>query len=268
MSRSFVAALTIVAVLSSNTFAHKLWILPSQTQFSGDDAWVTVDACASNDLFYFNHVPLPLNNLAIVGPDGQQLEAVNKAKGKYRSVFDLELAQDGTYRIALMTNFVFAFWQEDGKPRRWRGTAETLAQEVPQDAEGLQISESLGRLETFVTKNAPTTKAIQPVSEGIELIPVTHPNDLYVGEKATFRLLVGGEPREGLEVTVIRGGTRYRNSLDETKVVTNSEGEITVAWPEAGMYWLSTSAQDDKTSVPKAKVRYLSYSATLEVLPE
>lgn len=268
MIRSVVTALALVALAGSNSFAHKLWVLPSQTQFSGDDAWVTVDACASNDLFYFNHIPLPLENLSLVGPDGKRLEAVHKAQGKYRSVFDLELTQDGTYRIALLTNFVFAHWQENGESVRWRGTIANLASDVPREAEGLQISESLGRIETFVTKNAPTTKSTESTGDGIELIPVTHPNDLYVGEKATFRMLVGGEPRAGLEVSVVRGGTRYRNSLDEIKLTTNSAGEISVTWPVPGMYWLSTSAQDDKTSIAGAKVRYLAYSATLEVLPE
>lgn len=269
MKRSILTALALVSLFGSHAHAHKLWVLPSQTQFSGDDAWVTVDACASNDLFYFNHVPLPLENLlAIVGPDGQPLKAVNKASGKYRSVFDLELAQDGTYRVALLTKFVFANWQEDGQTRYWRGLADELAEEVPQNADGLKIAQSLGRLETFVTKNAPTTKGIRPTGDGIEMIPITHPNDLYVGEKATFRLLVNGQPQEGLEVTVIRGGTRYRNSLEETKVSSNAAGEITLAWPEPGMYWLSTSAQDEKTSIAGASIRYLTYSATLEVLPE
>ena len=41
-----------------------------------------------------------------------------------------------------------------------------------------------------------------------------------------------------------------------------------MTWPEAGMYWLETGTQDDKTTVPQAKQRRLSYVATLEVLPQ
>ena len=36
---------------------------PSQTVIAGENAWVTVDAAVSNDLFYFNHVPLQLERL-------------------------------------------------------------------------------------------------------------------------------------------------------------------------------------------------------------
>ena len=41
-----------------------------------------------------------------------------------------------------------------------------------------------------------------------------------------------------------------------------------MTWPEAGMYWLETGTEDNKTSVAQAKNRRLSYVATLEVLPQ
>jgi uncharacterized GH25 family protein len=86
--------------------------------------------------------------------------------------------------------------------------------------------------------------------------------------EAKFRLLVDGKPAAGLEVEITRGGTRYRNAQEEIKVTTDANGEFAVTWPEAGMYWLETGSEDNKTSVPQANVRRLSYVATLEVLPQ
>ena len=40
-----------------------------------------------------------------------------------------------------------------------------------------------------------------------------------------------------------------------------------MTWPQAGMYWLEASTKDNKTTVPQAKERRLSYAATLEVMP-
>ncbi len=48
----------------------------------------------------------------------------------------------------------------------------------------------------------------------------------------------------------------------------DGNGEFSVTWPEAGMYWLETGTEDTKTSIPQAKQRRLSYVATLEVLPQ
>ena len=81
-------------------------------------------------------------------------------------------------------------------------------------------------------------------------------------------LLVDGKPAAGLEFEITRGGTRYRNAQEEIKVTTDANGEFSVTWPEAGMYWLETGTQDDRTTVPQAKQRRLSYVATLEVLPQ
>ena len=268
MKRSFVLALALAALLPITASAHKAWLLPSQTVIAGESPWITVDAAVSNDLFYFNHVPLRLDNVAIVAPDGSAVAAQNTATGKYRSVFDLELKQQGTYRIGVVNNYVTGRWEEDGKPKRWRGTAETFAAEVPKDAKGLEVGQSVSRVETFVTNGSPNDTALKPSGIGLELVPVTHPNDLFAGEEAKFRFQIDGKPAAGLAVEIIRGGTRYRNAQDEIKATTDGNGEFTVTWPEPGMYWLEASTEDDKVTVPQAKQRRLGYVATLEVLPQ
>ncbi|PQO38483.1 DUF4198 domain-containing protein [Blastopirellula marina] len=268
MLRTFGFAIAILLSLPLATFAHKVWLLPSQTVLSGADPLVTVDAAVSNDLFYFNHFPLRLDNLVVTAPDGTKVQAENQATLRYRSVFDVPLKQEGTYRIAVLNHGLFGSWEENGERRRWRGTPESFAKEVPKDTKGLQVSESVGRVETFVTNGAPTEKGFAPTGKGLELIPVTHPNDLYAGEKGTFRFLVDGKPAAGLTVEIICGGTRYRDNQEEMHVTTDENGEFTVTWPSAGMYWLETSTSDDKTSISQAQNRRLSYAATLEVLPQ
>ncbi|MDR6674005.1 DUF4198 domain-containing protein [Xanthomonas sp. 1678] len=268
MKRSLVLALAIAAVLPFSALAHKAWLQPSQTVLAGERPWITVDAAVSNDLFYFNHVPLRLDTLAITAPDGSTVQPQNPATGKYRSVFDLELVQTGTYRLALVNDGLFANWNEKGQRKRWRGNAASFASEVPKDAKDLQVSQSLGRVETFVTNGAPNQTALKPSGKGLELVPVTHPNDLFAGEKASFKLQIDGKPAAGLAVEIVRGGTRYRNAQDELKLTTDAQGGFSVTWPEAGMYWLQTTSEDTKTSLPQAKQRRLSYVATLEVMPQ
>ncbi len=269
MKRSLVLAAAIAAtVLPFSAAAHKAWLQPSQTVIAGTNPWITVDAAVSNDLFYFNHVPLRTEGLVITAPDGGKAEAQNVATGKYRTVFDVELTQQGTYRIATVNSGLFANWEEDGKPKRWRGTVAGFASEVPKTARNLQVSQTLGRVETFVTNGKPNDTALKPVGEGIELVALAHPNDLFAGEEARFRVLVDGKPAAGLEFEITRGGTRYRNAQEEIKVSTDAAGEFAVTWPQAGMYWLETGTEDGKTSLKEAGKRRLSYVATLEVLPQ
>jgi uncharacterized GH25 family protein len=269
MKRSLALALALAAAtVSFSAAAHKMWLLPSGTTFSGADPWLSVDAAVSNDLFYFDHVPLRLDELKVTAPDGSDATPQNAATGKYRSVFDVQLTQEGTYRVAISGDGLFASWKDkDGKPKRWRGTAATFA-EVPKDAKDLRVSQNAMRVETFATRGAPTQTALKPTGQGLELVPVTHPNDLFAGEPATFQLQIDGKPAADLEVSVIRGDTRYRNAQEEQTFKTDAQGKFSVTWPQAGMYWLNASAEDSKTSLPQAKQRRLNYVATLEVLPQ
>lgn len=262
------AALALALTLPVAAHAHKAWVLPSQTVLSGNEPWITVDAAVSNDLFYFNHVPLRVENVVIVAPDGSKPAPQNGHTGKYRSVFDLQLAQTGTYRIAVVNAGLFANWEENGQPKRWRGTPDTFKTEVPTDAKNLQVTQSAGRIETFVTNGSPSTGALAATNQGLELIPITHPNDLFAGEAASFQLLIDGKPAAGLEIEIVAGGTRYRDAQNEIKATSDADGKFSVTWPAAGMYWLETSLQDDKASSAPAKQRRASYVATLEVLPQ
>ena len=265
LAATLAAALVLGAAPAA--LAHKAWLQPSQTVFSEKGAWMTVDAAVSNDLFYFNHVPLPLERLQVTAPDGSALQPQNGATGKLRTVFDLELPQEGTYRIAMVNRGMFASYRLDGENRRWRGRPEAFADGIPAGATEVKASESLGRVETFVTVGQPDDAVFEPTGSGLELVPVTHPNDLYAGEAATFQLLLDGRPAAGLGVEVVPGATRYRDRQDAIQLTTDADGRFSVTWPQAGMYWLEASHSDDRTTLPQAGERLSSYAATFEVLP-
>ncbi len=245
--------------------AHDMWLLPSSTVLSGEQNWVTVDAAVGNDKFYFNHAAGRLDNLVIAAPDGSAVEAENQNRGKLRSTFDVQLKQPGTYRVALVNDGVFAHWKEDGKNKRLFGKPDVLAN-IPANAQELAISQSMGRVETFVTAGKPST--VKPVGKGLELVPVTHPNDLYAGESATFQMQIDGKPAADLDVNVVPGGSRYRDKVDEIKLKTGKDGKFQVKWPHPGMYWLEAGLEDSDVSVPRATKRRLVYSGTFEVLAQ
>lgn len=260
------AALVAVAPLSAE--AHRAWILPAGTVFSGESPWVTVDLAISNDIFFFEHRPMPVANVRITAPDGSAVQPENVSSGRLRSVMDVPLAQSGTYRIANVMAGLNARWTENGEQKRWRGPVEAVAREIPANASDLVVTHMVNRVETFVTAGNPTSDNLRPTGEGLELDPETHPNDLFAGESATFRLLIDGQPAANLEVAVIRDGIRYRNSLDEIKVTTDAAGRFSVEWPEPGRYWLSASYHDRNPTVREAQERRANYVATLEVLPQ
>lgn len=245
--------------------AHERWLLPSSTVLSKAD-YITLDGASSNEVFYFNHRPLPVNeSLTIVSPDGSKVEPENVVTGKLRSVFDLNLTAQGTYRIAMVSSGVMAMWKEGAENKRWRGPRAELEANVPAKATDLSVREVASRVETFATVGSPSE--IKPSGEGIELLAVSHPNDLHAGEAATFAFTLNGKPAAGLEVTVLPGNMRYRDAQGEIKLVADAKGRVTVKWPNAGMFYVSASINDTEKAEGNIE-RRASYTATLEVLPE
>ncbi|WP_061289990.1 DUF4198 domain-containing protein [Azotobacter vinelandii] len=294
------ACLAFAICLPLSAEAHRTWMLPSSTVLSETDAWVTVDAAVSNNLFYFDHVPLRLegigkppqpgqapgqaaapgkapppaagggrspNKLQITAPDGSSVAPENGHVGRYRTSFDVHLTQKGTYKLAIVNSGgLLATWKENGQVRRWMGKREDLAAHVPSRASELKIGQGDTRLETFVTSGQPTETVLKPTNHGLELVPITHPNDLVAGESAEFSFLLDGKPATDLDVIVIPGSQRYRNEANELKFKTDAQGKFSVTWPSAGMYGLHADLTTPEGAVKPATERFASYSATLEVL--
>lgn len=253
--------------------AHRAWILPAATIHSSEDPWVTVDAAISNDIFHTDYRPMRTDDIQVAAPDGTQIQLQNAHTGQYRSTFDLNLSQRGTYKIFTASQGLTARWlDEDGERRSWppRGTPANeagFAANVPTEATDLQVTRSSRRLETFVTAGVPSDEVLQATGKGLEMEPITHPNDLFAGETAEFRFLIDGEPAANVEIMVLAGGMRYRNHQDEISVTTGADGLAEITWPGAGMYWLEASFEDSNAA-PPARQRRGSYVATFEVLPE
>lgn len=254
--------------------AHRQWMLPSGTVFSGLDSWVTIDAAVSNDLFFFDHQPMRLDNVKVWRPDGSEGQLQNGSTGRYRSVFDVKLDQPGTWKVGAVTTAVTGSFKDGGVEKRVGGRggprpgmpAPLTVADIPASATDVKLTEVMNRNEVFLTAGAPTTTVLKPTGKGLEFAPVTHPDELVAGETARLRFLIDGQPAPGLKVTIVPGGKRYRDAEGLMELTTDREGVVGVTWPTAGMYWLNAVATDAKTSVPRATERRMSYVTTLEVL--
>ncbi|NJC41199.1 hypothetical protein GGQ87_001457 [Brevundimonas alba] len=263
-SIALIAALATLA-LPMSAQAHRAWLAPTSTVLSGADAWVGFDAGMSNGVFIPDHAAMNLAGLVITAPDGSTAQPENMVRARYRSSFDLHLTQPGTWKVANVSSGINATYRENGEEKRWRGQAAEFPGAIPAGATDVVATRTSNRVETFVTLGAPTDTVFTNPASGLVLIPVTHPNDLAAGEAATFKLSMDGVAASGVEVTVARGGTRYRDNPEEMTVTTGADGAFTVTWPEPGMYWLNATVRtpaQGETIAANAQ-----YVAVMEVLP-
>jgi hypothetical protein len=239
--------------------------MPAFTTLSGDDGWVSFDGGSSNGVFVPDHNAMRLGGLTITAPDGTSAAPENALQAHFRSTFDLHMTQQGTYRIANISNGMSASYTLDGEQKRWRGAPADFPAALPAGATDVTPSMNNARTETFVTLGVPNTTALALTGVGLELVPVTHPTDLVVDEPATFKLVNNGQPVANLAITVARGGVRFRDSTDDMTVTTDADGAFTVNWPEAGMYWIGASVRTEASGDQIAASS--SYNGVVEVLP-
>lgn len=255
------------AIAAQPSFAHRMWMLPSTFTLSGDEQWITVDGAISNDLFFPNHVPLSLDAIIVQSPDGEVSSVENGWTGRFRSTFDVLLDQQGTYRVSENGAAWFARWTENGEPQRRRGSLESLKEAGLFDNPEASIFSSQRRVETFVTLGAPSETVFGSTGEGLELKPVTHPNDVFAGEEVTFGFLLDGEPAEGLEIELVKGNDRYRNAAGIETLTTDADGTFTFTPEEPGRYWLTTGVEGEGEFEGRAIGIGRSYVMTFEALP-
>ena len=295
---------TLLAMAPTLASADRSFILPSSTMVSGTGNTITVDAAGSDHLFFFDHRPLALETIRISRPDGAPAEPSNPTRTRLRSVFDLRVDQEGTWKVASQQSMVGGTFRLNGEERRVGGRGgpppgnqpvagggdrdrvpvgaergppgggdggprrqpPVLLKDLPAEATDLHLTETLNTTETFVTAGAPTVQVLKPTGHGLECEPITHPNSLATGEMARFRFLVDGRPAPGIKVAVIAGGERYRETTEGMDLVTDRDGTVAVRWPAAGLYWLGAETEDKHPAEARAETRRMIYSATLEVM--
>ena len=229
---------TVLASLPITAQAHRQWMTASSTVVSGEDNWVTVDAAASNDLFFIDHRPLAAKP-TVTTPDGQTVDIANHAVGQMRATFDVHLQKQGTYRVAIVNQGVVGTYKEGGQTKNLpRGTTRAnLAERIPAGATDVVTADNVSRNEIYITQGEPTAEIFKPT--------------------------------EGLTVTAIPGGIRYRDALNDQNLKTDAEGKVRIEWPEPGLYWVNVTegGDEDERPAPGGPPRgRMSYVTVVEVL--
>ncbi|MGY8872847.1 MAG: DUF4198 domain-containing protein [Pseudomonadales bacterium] len=264
------ASSVLFAGASASVQAHPMWILPSEFSTSGDASqWLTFDVTASHAVFGFDK-GVSADNIEVTSPDGDQNPLDSFFKGHRRSVFDLELTQEGTYRIqGQRPPFYFTSYKSGKRDTAKRMMADKVNAKEKLPANARDIKTELIDMSTvvYVSRNAPSDTVFKPKGKGFELTPITHPNDIIQGEEANFILSQNGEPAAGVEVEITPGGTRYRNDRNSIKITTDASGEVNFTPEQAGpwlMYAELTAPSESSLADEVWSARYL----TFEVIPQ
>lgn len=121
MNRWFRPLLLAALLVPSAAWADHPFVLPSSTSLSGNGNTVTFDAAASDHVFFFDHRPVQLDSIKVIRPDGTAGTPSNGVQGRFRSVFDVKLDEDGTWKVESVQRMITGTFKLDGEERRVGG---------------------------------------------------------------------------------------------------------------------------------------------------
>lgn len=235
--------------------AHMPYLLPSLFD-AGRTDHVTVQASFGEDAFQ-PEVAMRDAPFHFVGPDGARGEIGTVTYLRDLSIFEADLKAQGTYRLTTGQRLgrKGKMYQVDG---RWVMRGEGGA--PPAGAQPVEV-QSVTLAEAYVTRGQPTTAALKPAGQALEVQPVTHPNAITSGSDAGFVLLFDGKPLADAEVTLFRAAGNYDGRKVAGQVRTDASGRFTLRPTDAGIYLILAR---HRTEAPAgSQTPYRSYTYTL-----
>lgn len=224
------AALGAAATAAS---AHTPYLAPSDFAPRAGQT-IALDA-AFAETFFVPEAAFDASRFAITLPDGGSAAPDAVQVMKTRTVAEYTLpAGNGSYRLSTGPRLgaLFRTWEANGK----RESTRDAAVKIPAGAKVIADFQSLTLAETYVSVGAPDRTALAARGKGLEFVPVTHPDDLYVGERFEFVVQYDGKPLAGQKVEVTEAvWTSDRKPRVDT-LVTDADGRALLKLEQAGTF--------------------------------
>ena len=196
---SLLAAAALAMAASLPAYAHTPYLVPSSFAPRAGQT-IAVDASFA-ETFFVPETAFDDSQFTVTGPDGTQAPLASQVM-KTRTVAEYTLpAGTGTYRLSTGPRLgaLFRTWERNGK----RESSRDPAVKIPAGAKVISDFQSLTQADSYITVGNPDRAALAPRNKGVELVPVTHPSDLYVGEAFEFVVQYDGTPlaNQAVEIT-------------------------------------------------------------------
>ena len=274
MTRLISAALVAGLAVAGAAAAHTPYLAP--TSFAPDRPFVSAQAALSETNFFVPEFPIQgAGDFVATGPSGATVKADRVVTLKQYAAVEFALPADGTYRLSsgqrpgrefkwAKIGGAWAMVRPDNAPGGEGGAKAVAQSAIPAGAETM-TSVAYLRADAYVTKGAPSRGALKPTGEGVEVEPITHPNEIFAGEAFKFRVLNDGKPVPGVEFHIARAGDVYNDKKFAYAGKSGADGAASATFAQPGAYVLELLypglADASGAPVPRSTV----YSLTFEV---
>jgi hypothetical protein len=236
MKSIFVRALVFIGMSAPILLAHAHTPYLAPNVFEpGRGGLITLDASFA-ERFFIPEVAFDDSEFEVHLPSGEVTAPDTVISLKSRKVAEHTLEHEGTYRFSTGRRLgrVFRIYEKDGK----RVVPEGEAASVPEGATMVDWYQSYTIAETWVTRGAPSQATLVPRGDGLEYLPVSHPNDLFAVEALELQALYYGEPVADVLVEVFKSSRQSGDDAPLVSLHSDADGNFRFLPREAGVYLL------------------------------
>ena len=254
-----ILVVTFFTAVITPVFGHQQqWILPNFFYTNDESPWLGIEHTSGDQRFVPGHgLGSPL---WIIHPEGWRMGRPSSTYvGQTRTVGEIELREPGTYRIETdhPVQYVTEF-EVDGK-KRW---VDKSKDQLP-GKKILQSAHRWSQTTTFVTVKEYTQGVLEATGAFLEIVPVTHPNKIFVGKPFVVRVLSRGQSVSDQKVEVYSEANSGHDATLAT--VTNADGECELIFPSPGRYLLTANLRQDAKDSSRANIDVFNISMLVEV---
>lgn len=257
----------VFSFIAIPTSAHVPFLKPNQFQI--EHQRLQIESAFTEYPFQADFA-MDVPTFLMVMPDGTPTLIASSVKTKAAVYLEPEIRNEGTYRITTGIRKgprYNALETADGKLY--------FAEDMERFDGKKTFMQYYNSADTYIVKGNPNYKA-RPLNKGVEIIPLSSPNRLDLGNKLSFHTLNDGEPAANTRIVVVYDNEHYEKHRDgdlydvenirESNMYTDSDGRFTFTPKQAGLVLLFVTIHK---KIDETLWESYNTSLTLEVrLPE
>jgi len=245
-----------LAIQPLATYAHTPYIAP--ISFDVSNAKTASFDASFAETFFIPEAAFDKSEFIITAPDKQQSSPTKIAYFKSRTVLEQDLKLEGTYKIStgIRHGATFLIYDLDGKEHR-KMNPEGPA---PKGAKVKNHFQSVTRADTYISRKEPSNAALSPENKGLEIVPLSNPNEVFQGENFDLQILMAGNQLDKA-MTLSLYHAQTGDKTEAIKIDTNTKGRATLNIKKSGIYLLRARLRSPGATHENQKG--LSYTTTL-----
>ncbi len=243
--------------VSLQALAHMPYLVPTSFDpVMGDIA--SFDASFA-ERFFIPEAAFDNSQFKITDPKGEVFAPETVVSLKTRVAVEHQLPLEGTYRVTTGARHgaTFLIYEHNGEEKREMNPKAG----PPEDAKSIQHFQAITRADTYITHKTPNDRALKVEAEGLQILPLDNPTELFADEGFEVKLLLDNQSmsEHKLQVYPANGDVEPQ----PMEFITNSDGVATISLP-AGAYLMR--ARYRGAAPEGAKVPTFSHTTTLSFL--